>query len=144
MITDPTEAYFKDGLWGWVTNRWRKQPIIWGYSEFLKDDLSGTTDGSGNLDSVGSVVPAGYVYVICAVMVRNMTSGGSNLLCGVHLDGDFFPLRRENGVDRYFPVVLICSVPLGEGGAAEIHVRGAGAGDEISAIALGYKMSISE
>lgn len=23
-ITDPTEQYFKDGLWGWVTNQWKK------------------------------------------------------------------------------------------------------------------------
>jgi len=23
-ITDPTEEYFKDGLWGWVTDQWKK------------------------------------------------------------------------------------------------------------------------
>lgn len=44
-ITDPTEEYFKDGLWGWVTDQWKK--------------LIGDDAGHLQVDIVESGLPTG-------------------------------------------------------------------------------------
>lgn len=63
-ITDPTEAYFKDGTWGWDGTQWRKLAMVWGYSERyaeieLEEDVS-----AGDVTLTFSTVPDGEVWVV--------------------------------------------------------------------------------
>jgi hypothetical protein len=85
MITDPSEQYFKDGLWGWTGTLWeklkafsnllgiashgwdgsvwRKEPIRLGFSsQYLELE---TDTGTGSLLSLTfSIVPSGELWVV--------------------------------------------------------------------------------
>ena len=66
-ITDPTEEYFKDGLWGWDGSRWRKLNLLFGYNRPY-NDLKGNPDvPAGASDLAGSTVPEDEVWVVCGM-----------------------------------------------------------------------------
>ena len=71
-ITDPTEEYFKDGLWGWDGSRWQKIGIPFNYSAVFYEDLSGTASSTSYTKST-STTPSGEIRVILSASLRDRT-----------------------------------------------------------------------
>jgi len=67
-ITNPAEAYFKDGLWTWDGSVWRKQPLLFGYTDNLLQRTTTSTlpAGAANVDL--AAVPSSYVYVYTSLL----------------------------------------------------------------------------
>lgn len=71
MITQPTEEYFKDGLWGWDGTRWRKLPLLWGYSDRLAEQKKDLSAAVGTNQLVHTAVPVGEVWKVTLHTVNN-------------------------------------------------------------------------
>ena len=71
-ITNPTEEYFKDGIWGWDGSQWRKIGIPFNYSADFYEDLSGIASSTFYMEST-STTPAGEIRVILAASLRDAT-----------------------------------------------------------------------
>ncbi|GAG75277.1 unnamed protein product [marine sediment metagenome] len=69
-IAKPTEKHFDKGSWGWDGSQWRKLAMIWGYSGIWDKDLGGEASGAFYISN-SSVIPAGEIWVLQAVSVRD-------------------------------------------------------------------------
>ena len=81
-ITNPTEEYFKDGLWGWDGTQWRKLSLLFGYSGPYSESPSNTNLPAGDSNLAGSTVPAGEVWVVQGMMGEVISSTCTELRFG--------------------------------------------------------------
>ena len=142
-ITDPTEEYFKDGLWGWDGTQWCKLNLLFGYSGPYSEYASNTNLPAGISDLAGSTVPAGEVWVVLGMLGAVTSTTCSEFRFGFH-----------NGTDR-----IICKqvqtptsskfydyqgmLILAAGYYALLRVYNATAGDDAYLYAWGYKMKVT-
>jgi len=73
-ITNPTEEYFKDGTWGWDGTQWRKLGLLWGYSDRYVERAGNESAAAGYNVLASSTVPAGEVWVVQGVVVKNVNT----------------------------------------------------------------------
>jgi len=71
-VTNPSEASFKDGIWGFDGSVWRKLGLLWGYSDRLAEFDTHTKVGAGSALRALFTVPSGYIYVVNATMSKNI------------------------------------------------------------------------
>ena len=96
-ITDPAEAYFKDGLWGWDGSVWRKLPLLFGYSESLAQWIRETnaTAVEDTLDL--GAVPEGEIWVITSASAHDRDTNVTKIVIyqqtaeGAHPVVEHFP-----------------------------------------------------
>ena len=142
--TDPTEAHFDKGLWGWDLTQWRKLPVLWGYSAIWDKDLGGTATGTVWNKST-SAIPAGEVWVLQGISIRNLTR--ATVAVTVYI-------IRASGAEIYLdyaanqalglPMLATGLFALVEGDRVWVYVGGCQAGDVIKGGVVGYKMSLAE
>lgn len=70
-VTNPSEASFKDGIWGHDGTAWRKLPLVWGYYDRLAEFVEYTKVGAGDALRTLFTVPEGYIYIVNATMSIN-------------------------------------------------------------------------
>jgi hypothetical protein len=63
-ITNPTEEYFKDGIWGHDGTRWRKLNLVWGYYDRLCEQQANLNAAAGVNFLNHTAVPVGEVWVV--------------------------------------------------------------------------------
>lgn len=143
-ITDPTEAYFKDGQWGWDGTRWRKLPMVWGYSDRYFEDLGGTKSGDGTYSSYGTPVPEGEVWVVQGLYISNESGarGYASLFLYVGASGYF--LYNNQTPARYEHMRWDGALVLKAGDKARIFQLSCLDGDTINGGVWGYKMKVAE
>lgn len=142
--TDPAEPHFDKGLWGWDLTQWRKLPMLWGYSAIWDENLGGTATGAVWNKST-SAIPAGEVWVLRAVSVRNLTRATAPMTiyivrasgASVYLD---YAANQALGI----PMLITGDFPLVTGDRVWIYIGTCQAGDVIHAGVCGYKMSLVE
>lgn len=143
-ITDPTEAYFKDGTWGWDGSLWRKLPLVWGYSALAGEALSNTNLGAGTNYLNGTAVSAGEVLVVRQVSLRYIGTVPTLIECqSFGTLGYPVLLHQPSPVSTqwyYEP----CFEILVAGDYMRAYVAGATAGNNFYFRYSGYKMKIAE
>ena len=142
-ITDPTEEYFKDGLWGWDGSRWRKLSLLFGYSGPYNETVNNTNVPAGASDLVGSTVPAGEVWIVQG-MLAAVVSSSCTEFCFGFWNGAVRILCKQiqaptSGRLYDYQGTLI----LAAGYYPLIGVYGMTAGDDVYLYAWGYKMKVS-
>jgi len=143
-ITDPTEAYFKDGGWGWDLTRWRKLALLFGYTDRWAENLGTAAAPGGTYTGAGTAVPAGYVYVLQALSIANNTGARGMSRVWIRSATYFCFLGCVATPAQYEPCYFSGAIVLKEGDYAVVQQADAVAGDVIYAAAVGYKMKINE
>jgi len=165
-ITDPSEEYFKSGLWGWATStwekllsvggrlftalhgwdgtNWRKLPLLWGYSDRWHEDLGGTQSGAGTYSGYTTAVPAGYVYVLQVASLRNASGARGRMYIQVYSNSTFVELASALTPAQNWSLVSQATIVLKEGDRVQILQTTCSDGDTLYGGAWGYKMKIAE
>ena len=142
-ITDPTEEYFKDGLWGWDGTQWRKLSLLFGYSGPYSENPSNLNLPAGTSNLAGSTVPAGEVWVVQGMLAAVISSTCTELMLGfwngvaIIFCKQVLPPVSGHFYDYQGTLILAAGYyPL-------IRVYGMTAGDVAYLYAWGYKMKVS-
>lgn len=143
-ITNPAEPYFKDGIWGWDGSVWRKLPLIWGYSDRWLEDLGGTKSGAGNYQKFGAVVPAGYVYVLQALFIRNDSGARGRAYLEVYDGSDMYSLVTVMVPARYEVCAWDGALVLKAGDRVVVTQHTCLDADVLKGGSWGYKMKVTE
>ena len=142
-ITNPTEEYFKDGLWGWDGTRWRKAGVPLWYRSSYFEDLGGTATGT-YWDKHSTAVPAGYVYVVSALSLRNEARASGRTEFLLYNDaGQCIHLAWSTSLAQYQPLIWAGNAILSEGWKIRVTMATIQSGDEISGGLAGYKVAIA-
>lgn len=144
LITDPTEAYFKDGQWTWDGTQWRKQPLLFGYSDVYDERISNINVPAGTVTQTFSAVPAGEVWVV--TLFTAFPSQGNTTRVLMKMEGtsthNLHVVPTPPGSTSVYvpvtPIILAATYYL------EIVWENAALNDDFRASAMGYKMSILE
>lgn len=143
-ITDPTKPYFNKGKWTWDGSEWRRQPLLFGFSEVAGESLSDTNIGAGTNNLDGAAVAAGEVMVVQQVSCRYDGTVPSSMLV--------IPSGTPSAVVVLFETTIVsaswylasCFLVLEAGDFMRVTVHGATAGDDLYFRYAGFKMSIVE
>lgn len=143
-ITDPTEAYFKDGQWGWDGTQWRKLGLLWGFSEHYFENLGGTKDGDGTYETSSTAIPADYIYVVQCVLICNENAARGMARIALRPANEFHAIAYKLTPARYEPTVWEGAIALHEGDQVSVQQLSCINGDVLRASIWGYKMKIAE
>ena len=142
-ITNPTEEYFKDGLWGWDGTQWRKAGMPLWYSGELSENLGGTATGT-TYTKYSSTVPAGSVYIVNAISIRNVTRApGRTQIIVTTAGGILVHLSWINSLVQYQPLIWTGSLVMPPGWRAYVAMADTVSGDEIAGGLTGYEVKIA-
>ena len=142
-ITNPTEEYFKDGLWGWDGTQWRKLGLALWYYATYSEDLSGTATGS-TYGVWSTTVPNGYIYIVNAASIRNATHAAERAEIRVYSDTDVNThLGCLLSPALYQPVIFTGKIVLSPGWRIFMAITGCSVDDVIQAGVAGYKVKIT-
>jgi len=141
--TDPSEAHFDKGQWGFDGTVWRRLQLLWGYYDRWAEDLGGTKSGAGTYQAQTTVVPAGYVYVLQCVSLVN--DGGSRGRTRFFLMGgvNYVCLAAAVTPAQFVPLVWNGGVPLKEGDSVLVQMVSCLDADVLYGGAWGYKMRVN-
>jgi len=143
-ITDPSEQYFKDGLWGWDGSQWRKLPLVWGYSEDYSEKVVESDVPAGSVTIDLSTVPAGEVWVIQRFLCTPSQVNITRMRLQKRVSGTAYDLRSITSFTAYNNVVVDSVFSLPAGANLRVSMAGAQAGDDFVVTAAGYKMKVAE
>jgi len=165
-ITDPSEEYFKDGLWGWATNTWeklissggslvtalhgwdgsvwRKLPLVFGFSNILAFRTSAVISGANGY-IYSAAVPAGEIWVVTNIGVADIVTATTRNRIAIRHSGT--NLAIADVVDA-FGIALYATwsghAYLGYQDLIRADFAGGLAGDVCYIDVIGYKMLIAE
>jgi len=142
-ITNPAEEYFKDGLWGWDGSQWRKLGLLFGYYDRWVERQRETNAAAGQNSLQTDAVPAGYIYILDAIVTMNLNKAVTHLKRVVG-DGIEVELSIATAVptathDTLFPI----SIVLKPGDYVKVYFLACDAGDDLFLEVWGYKMKIA-
>lgn len=142
--TNPTEAHFDKGLWGWDLTQWRKLSLLWGISANLGATVYDLDADPGTNTLSSLTVPAGQVWVVeSAAMVDRNTVTTYNLLTAYKSGQPIVMLEGvQPAIDRY--VYWNGRITLWEDDYLSANFYGCNAGDDIVMRYGGYRMYIAE
>ena len=139
-ITNPTEEYFKDGIWGWDGTQWRKLSLLFGYSGPYSEAPYNTNLPAGVSNLAGSTVPAGEVWVVQGMLATVISSTCTDLRFGFWNGADIIICKQvlspTSGQFYDYQGMLV----LAAGYYPLIRVYNMTAGDDAFLYIWGYKM----
>lgn len=143
MVTQPTEQYFKDGVWGWDASRWRKLALLWGYTDIWVENLGTADADAGNYLAATVAVPAGYVYVLEHLTIRNKTGARGAVYLSIGDGSPWVYVVVNLTPAQHIPDAFNGPITLKAGYQARVYMASVLANDAIDAAAWGYKMAVT-
>jgi len=143
-ITDPKEAYFKDGIWGWDGAAWHKLPMVWGYSDHLAGLAAKYGAELGADDVLGTPCPAGEVWIVESIDAHDSRTNLTLIQLFVY-DGVGAALVEEGDpadADRH--IYWTGRITLHPGDLVYAHYIGTTINDNLYLRWWGYKMKVAE
>jgi hypothetical protein len=142
--TDPAEAHFDKGLWGWDLSQWRKLPMLFGYSDRLAAVSQHTKSGAGNYQMTITTVPSGYVYVVQAITGNDVGTGVRQDF-QLYADTAAYTIHTETMTGSGALIVHDnLNYVLKAGDSVQIAFISAQDGDVLIGRVWGYKMAVAE
>ena len=142
-ITNPTEEYFKDGIWGWDGSRWRKLGLLFGYSDTVSGGVANDNASAGFNYLSSATVPSGEIWVIQAISGSNVNTACSKIILLVRGSNLDCPILDQVSCTADVWVTWTGSVALKAGDCLRVYFYGCTAGDDIRLRYLGYKVSVA-
>lgn len=143
-ITNPGEPYFKDGQWTWDGSVWRKQPLLFGFSELAGEDLSDTDLPAGDSYLQSTVVPAGELLIVRQLAARYDGTSPNRIFVTPYLTPGTPILLIQHSPTSGVWYIERCFVVLEGNDSLRCFVDDATAGDTLFFRYSGYTMSIVE
>jgi len=163
--TNPAEQFFRRGLWGWASttwerlyslsnllgvalhgydgSAWRKLSLLWGYTGVVAEVVSDLDADAGDNTLTIVTVPAGYVYVINAIMTQNQT----NAVAHRHMlatGGTQYAIKEFLAhAAGTWAINDNISYVLAAGDKAQVQFIACTADDNLLARLWGYKMAVT-
>jgi len=141
--TNPGEQYFGRGGWGWDGTQWRKNALLWGYTDRYADSDSDLSAAAGtNVLSLTSV-PAGEVWRVASIAAFDGSSNITTLILSLGLGGTTHYLASQPITAAGQLVLWTGDVTLKEGDSIVATFYGCVLNDDLFLSACGYKMDVS-
>ena len=142
-ITDPTEEYFKDGLWGWDGTQWRKAGLPLWYGGQIVQQIVNINAAAGYAELAGNTVPAGEIWVIQVAGAVDINSALSRVLIYCLADEIPVTLAEEYSVSANHWVIVYPQIVIAPGDHLVALFYGCTAGDDIYFRYAGYKVKLA-
>lgn len=142
-ITDPSEVYFKNGLWGWFNSAWRKLPMLFGVTAPIALIGSNSNLSAGYNAFNSGVVPSGYIYVITNITIMYTGTAPNVLGVGANISTAGYMLRNWQTIVSAVYFGDTFNVVLAAGDYLTGFVWGATATDSCVLRSVGYSMAVS-
>jgi len=142
-VTNPSEATFKNGLWGFDGSVWRKLALLFGYTDRWTHVLSETKSGDGQYSKSSTAVPAGYVYIIQIAWIKNETGARGAMYFRPYNGSDYLPVAGVVAPLQNQIATLYGPIVLKEGDFLNLAQDSCLNGDQIMAGVWGYKMKVA-
>ena len=142
-ITDPTEEYFKDGIWGWDGTQWRKLGLVFGYCDSIggRVHVESATSGTNILSS--PLVPTGTVCVVQGILVMNVnTATQCNILLVAGGVGYTLTERVTLAPSTWYHFAINPTI-MKAGDYLRAYFINCQAGDDLYMDINGYKMKVT-
>lgn len=143
-ITNPAEAFFKDGIWGFDGTVWRKLPLVWGYSDRYAQLASNTNLPAGTSDVDGSTVPSSEVWVVTGMCITVASATITQIRFAFYNGSDRVDVHAIDDPVNVFPNGWAGQLILKTGDCARARVYTATAGDDCWLNVWGYKMKVAQ
>ena len=142
-ITNPTEEYFKDGLWGWDGTQWRKLGIIFGYNSTVEGVTTAVSGGSGGDVLESSTVPSGELWILNNVGVIDQNHVPTRITIYLVRSGEVYPLVSTASISANIWTVWHGKIVMKSGDKVTVYFGGATLDDALKITWLGYKVSLT-
>ena len=142
-ITDPTEEYFKDGIWGWDGTQWRKAGLPLWYADRLAGDVINFNADAGVNNLEGDATPAGELWIVQRVAGVNSTSGVARLLIRALSSTHSIALTDAYDVVAGHWVTVATELLMKQSDHLSCHFNGCTAGDDLYLCWWGYKVKVT-
>ena len=143
-ITNPAEAYFKDGIWGWDGSAWHKLPMVWGYSDVYGEFEYENGVAAGTHVLTFSTVGSGEVWVVTGISAACSTAGVDRIELRANVGGVGIRLRQQAYGVAHDTVDWSGVTILKDGDEMLVQFVDCALNDNLTASAWGYKMKIAE
>lgn len=141
-ITDPSEEYFKDGIWGWNGSAWRKAGLHFSYSDQVLGQVVETNAAAGTNTLSGSSPAAGEIWVITAMEIHNTASAVNTARLAVRASSVNYWLAASPALAAKVGLSWSGVVILAYGDVPYAGMWGCTANDDLYFHYLGYKMTV--
>jgi len=141
--TDPAEAHFDKGLWGFDGSEWQKLGLIWGYYDRWGEDLGATKSGDGTYNAITTAVPAGYVYVLQGISLVNISGARGMMRFYAEVGVPYYTVAVSVTPAQYVPLVFVGNGVLKAGDSVVVNQLSCLNGDVLYGGVWGYKMKLS-
>ncbi|KKL99831.1 hypothetical protein LCGC14_1810480 [marine sediment metagenome] len=132
------------GSHGWISETWQKNPLLLGFSDTATESVSRDTIAANEtIDS--TVVPAGEIWVIATMALRNNSSGLTSAGLYFNIDGNYLIVKQELAALAQFEwFIWVGMVVLAEGDSVAWSYTGTTIGDAMQLNFIGYKIDIDQ
>lgn len=132
------------GSYGWDGSEWRKLAMLWGYSDRWGEDIGGVKSGDGTYSKYTVAVPAGYVYVVQIITLRNMSGARSTIAFYLRDSVTDLIILRYPAPAQHELITLQAAFVLKEGDQIKVTQDLCLNGDGLQGLVWGYKMKVAE
>jgi len=143
-VTQTAPADLTVGNYGWDGSAWHKLALVWGYSEKWAWVMDGTQSGDGNFVASTNVVPAGEIWILQCIYIRNQTGARGYQDLRVYGGGGYCVMGYSATPGVNEPLIWNGQIVLEEDDYARVLQTSCLNGDVIGACAWGYKMKVAE
>jgi len=116
---------------GWIGAAWQKNPLLLGYSGDTSEVVTNTNADAGLNTLSGAAVPAGEIWVVEAIGVRNVNKASSRSWIYVTTNGNNTYLSDQVAAAAGQFTVWAGAITLSEGDKVQALIYGCDAGDDI-------------
>lgn len=142
-LTDPTEPYFRNGLWGHDGTQWRRLNLLWGFYDTLAETVVNLSATAGLNTLLGAAVPSGEIWVVRMISAVDVNTAVTYIRLGVRIGPtDYRVYEVRPGVAAQWSSVQ-CDLVLKESHQIVASMDGCVLNDDIYMQYLGYKMNVA-
>lgn len=138
----PTEPYFNKGLWGWDGSQWRKLALLWGYRDRYAERKYVADGVAGDNTLQTTAVPEGYVYVVQAVSVVDVSNAPTAVQINACSASVFACLKSDGSPAANVPTFWTGEVCLKKDDYIRGFLTGVTLNDDLVLDVWGYKMAV--
>lgn len=142
-VTSELEAYFKGGLWGWLSSQWRKLAMLWGFSDTLNLVFYWTSDGTTPYNVDATTVPADEVWIVNSARCRHSDPVARATYLYVYGDGNSVLVDGDQALAQWLLVGNTQPLILGPGFICRMTIFNLALGQTAYFFVHGYRMKIA-
>jgi len=143
MITNPTEIYFKDGIWGHDGTQWRRLNMLWGYYGAYAERAQNTSLPAGSSAVNMTLVSSGYVRVVDNIAFLCISATITAAYLEATIGGTTVVLDVQPAPVSGTWYILHPHVTLAAGDRILLGITGATLNDDAAIDACGYQMRVN-